>query len=494
MASLTRSTHRGLTLAALVLSLAMAALEATVVATAMPTVTGELGGLEYYSWVTNAYLIMTAITVPIFGKLADLYGRKPILLFGIFVFLVGSIASGAARSMPMLIAFRALQGLGGGAMQPMPITIVGDIFRLDERAKVQSFFGAAWGFFGLVGPLIGGVIVEHVSWRWVFYMNVPFGIAAAVILYSAFHENIQRTKKPQLDVLGALLLVALVASILLAAGRSVPGHEGMLVIASVILLVAFILVERRAADPLLPLFLFKNRVIALSSIINAAAGGAMFSLLTYVPLFVQGVRHGTPTEAGTSIAPMLVAWPITSTIAGRLVLKVGFRPLIRAGIVCTAIGTLLLALVAHQQGLAVQMAMALFGVGMGLANIALIIAVQQSTTWEYRGVATASTMFFRIIGGTVAVGALGGVLIAGMSKDPTIPAGAASRLLSREGAVSIAPEMAEKIAGYLEVSLGQIFWLTTLLTGIAVICVVFYPHFKPSDGPSNASSGAPNAH
>lgn len=475
MAAQGPTTRRGLTASALVLSLAMAALEATVVATAMPTVTGELGGLEYYSWVTNAYLIMTAITVPIFGKLADLYGRKPILLTGIFIFLIGSIASGAASSMPMLIAFRALQGLGGGAMQPMPMTIVGDIYTLEERAKVQSLFGAAWGFFGLVGPLIGGVIVEHVSWRWVFFMNIPFGLAAAFVLHTAFHEKLQRTKKAQLDFAGAVLLATTVALVLLAAGRSVPGKEGIFVAAAIVLFVAFIFVEKRAADPMIPLHLFKNPVIALSSIINAAAGGAMFSQMTYVPLFVQGVEQGTPTQAGASITPMLVIWPIASAIAGRIVVKLGSRPLVRVGMTFVAVGTLVLALFAHSGALAIHCAVAIFGLGMGLANLSLVLAVQSSTSWEYRGVATASTMFFRTIGGTVAVGALGGVLIAALSKDPTIPADAPSRLLSREGTTSIGPELAKKISGYLEVGLGQIFWLTTLLAGIAFVCAVFYP-------------------
>jgi len=213
----------------------------------------------------------------------------------------------------------------------------------------------------------------------------------------------------------------------------------------------------------------------------------MFSMLTYVPLFVQGVRHGTPTQDSSSIAPMLVAWPVASAIAGRIMTKVGFRPLVRIGSVSTAIGTLLLALFAREGIWTIRCAAVLFGVGMGFTNIALIIAVQTSTAWEFRGVATASTMFFRIIGGTVAVGALGGVLIAAMASDPTIPTDAASRLLSRERGASIAPELAEKISGYLDVGLGQIFWLTTLLTGIALICSVFYPKLKPSDAPKAVS-------
>lgn len=485
-ASQGRKTHRGLTVSALVLALAMAALEATVVATAMPTVTGELGGIEYYSWVTNAYLILSAITVPIFGKLADLYGRKPVLLFGIFVFLVGSAASGAAQSMPMLIAFRAFQGLGAGAMQPMPITILGDIFGIEERAKIQGFFGAAWGFFGLVGPLIGGVIVEHVSWRWVFYMNIPFGIAAAFLLASFFHEKVSRDKKPSLDIAGAAIFTALVACLLLAAGGRNESTEALLIGAVVVLLGAFIFVERRAVEPMLPLALFKSRTIALASVINAAAGGCMFALLTYVPLYVQGVRHGTPTEAGSSIAPMLVAWPIASAIAGRIVTKAGFRALVRGGITLTALATLLLALFAKDGPWALRIAAVLFGTGMGFANVSLIIAVQMSVSWEYRGVATASTMFFRIIGGTVAVGVMGGVIVTALAVDPTIPKDAASQLLSREGMAKIAPEIVDKIAGYLETGLGTVFWMIASLSAIAFFCALFFPNVRPASDPPDA--------
>jgi len=484
MASHGRQTRRGLTVVALVLALAMAALEATVVATAMPTVTGDLGGIEYYSWVTTAFMMLSAITVPISGKMADLYGRKPVLLFGMTVFLLGSAASSAAVSMPMLIACRALQGLGAGAMQSMPLTILGDIFGVEERAKMQGFFGAVWGFFGLVGPLIGGVIVEHVSWRWVFYMNVPFGVAGAALLVSSFHENVSREKKPHLDIVGAAIFASLVSLVLFAAG----GHHesGHLLLGVVVLLLGiFIFVERRAIEPMLPLGLFKSRLIALASVINAAAGGCMFGLLTYVPLYVQGVRHGTPTEAGTSIAPMLVAWPIASAIAGRIVIKVGFRALVRTGIGFTAVATLLLAVFAKEGPWALRSAAVLFGIGMGFVNIAIIIAVQTSVSWEYRGVATASTMFFRIIGGTVAVGVMGGVIIAALAMDSTIPKGAASQLLSREGMASIAPEIASRIAGALERGLGTVFWIIGGLSVVAFICALFFPHVRPSNAPSN---------
>jgi EmrB/QacA subfamily drug resistance transporter len=477
-----RTTRRGLTVVGLVFALAMAALEATVVATAMPTVTGDLGGIEYYSWVTNAYLVTSAITVPIFGKLADLFGRKPVLLFGIAVFLIGSIASGAAQSMPLLIVFRALQGLGAGAMQPMPLVILGDIFDMEERAKAQGAFGAAWGFFGLVGPLLGGFIVEHVSWRWVFYINIPFGILAAFIIFSAFHENLQRKTKPRLDVLGALLLMSIVVLLLFAAGRHHGDGTLPLVFVALVLVAVFVVVERRAPEPILPLHLFKNPVITLAAIINAAAGGCMFALMTYIPLFVQGVRHGTPTQAGSSITPMLVAWPIASFFAGRIIPKIGFRPLVRGGIVCALVGTLVLALFAHEGVLPLWIASGLFGVGMGCANIALVMAVQTAVSWEYRGVATASTMFFRINGGAIAVGAMGGILVSALASDPTIPKDAASRMLSRDGIASIEPELIQKVAGQLEQGLGTIFWVIAGLSTIAVAAALFFPKPLANNG------------
>ncbi len=472
-----RTTRRGLTVVGLMFALAMAALEATVVSTAMPTVTGELGGIEYYSWVTNAYLVTSAITVPIFGKLADLYGRKPVLLFGIFVFLLGSGASGASHSMLSLIAFRALQGLGAGAMQPMPLIILGDIFGLEDRAKAQGAFGAAWGFFGLVGPLLGGLIVEHVSWRWVFYINIPFGILSAFVILTAFHERVQRNTKPNLDVAGALLLMLLIVTLLIAAGRT--DGAAPFGFAAAILLGAFVAVERRASEPILPPHVFKNRVITTASIINATAGGCMFAIVTFVPLYIQGVRHGTATQAGSSISPMFVGWPIASFIAGRIVAKVGFRPLVRIGIILVTCGAMALALFTHNGGLPIMVTSALFGIGMGFANIALVIAVQTSVSWEYRGVATASTMFFRINGGAIAVAVMGGILVRALAVDPSIPPDAASRMLSREGMAAIAPELLEKVAGYLEGGLGTIFYAIAGLSVVALIAALLFPDVAP---------------
>src|SRR3989441_1237334 len=333
-------TNRPLTVISLLLSLSMAAMEMTVVSTAMPTVVGDLGGIHLYSWVFTGYLLTSTVTVPLYGKLADLYGRKPVLLAGIGVFLVGSMASGLARGIGTLIAFRALQGLGAGAMQPTTLTIVGDIYNLEERAKMQGLFGAVWGVAGLVGPLLGGIIVKYLSWRWVFFINVPAGIAAAAL-----------------------------------------------------------------------------------------------------PLYVPGVVGGSPTEAGSAITPMVIGWPIASAISGRALPRVGFRILVRSGLVISAVAAGALALLLRPgMSLHVPQAMsAVFGLGLGLANTALLIAVQTSVEWRQRGVATASTMFARTIGGTLAVGVLGGILSAAVLRDGTLPPGAADRLLGPEHGAGLDP-------------------------------------------------------
>src|SRR5437868_928004 len=241
-----RQTHRPLTTVALALSLFMAALEMTVVSTAMPTVVSDLGGIQHYAWVFTAYMLASTVTVPIFGKLADLYGRKPILLSGISLFLAGSVASGLSPSMGWLIAFRTFQGVGAGAIQPIALTVVGDLYNLEERARVQGLFSGVWGVSGLVGPLAGGLIVRWLSWHWVFYINVPVGLATAGLLIACFHENLQKQRRT-LDIGGALLLAVGVVALLL--GVQGQGNRWVPLAVAAVLLVAFVFVERKVKEP-----------------------------------------------------------------------------------------------------------------------------------------------------------------------------------------------------------------------------------------------------
>ncbi|SDE84377.1 MDR family MFS transporter [Myxococcus virescens] len=486
-----RTTHRPLTTLALALSLFMAALEATVVSTAMPTVVGELGGIQHYAWVFTAYMLSSTITVPIYGKLADLYGRKPVLLFGIVLFLVGSIASGLSTSMAMLIGFRTLQGLGAGAMQPVALTIIGDIYTLEERAKVQGAFSAVWGIAGLIGPITGGFIVKYFTWHWVFFINVPVGVGCLVLLLSYFHERVER--KPQkLDYAGAALLTGWVVALLVGVQGVGVNLWGLPVAA--VLLAAFVAVERKAAEPIIPMSIFKVPAIVISSIAGALFSAAMFGATTYVPLFVQGVLGGTPTEAGGMITPMIVGWPLAALVAGKLLLKTGFRPLIVGGLGLTVVGTTLMALLLGPQApkLVPEVAMGLFGIGMGFASTALLIAVQTSVGWELRGVATASNMFFRTIGGAIGVGLMGGVMVSQLLKDPTVPISAANALMSPDHGQDLPADLLATLSGALGTGLSINFWLICAFTVAAFTAGLFFPKVSRTTTVASTEVAAPH--
>src|SRR2546422_2435121 len=300
-------TNRPLTVVSLLLSLSMAAMEMTVVSTAMPTVVGDLGGVHFYSWVFTAYLLTSTVTVPLYGKLADLYGRKPVLLFGIGVFLLGSMASGLARGIGTLIAFRAAQGLGAGAMEPRTLTIDADIYNLEERSRMQGVFGAVWGVAGLVGPLLGGIIVKYLSWRWVFFINVPAGIAAAALLVVALHEKVEHHRH-SLDWLGAGVLTLGLTALLFGAHGGQGTAIGLPLAA--ISLVLFFFIERRSPEPVVPLDLFRQRAIGVATAAGALVGAGMISQDTYGPPHRPGVLRGSPPEAGRPIRPIGLRVPV----------------------------------------------------------------------------------------------------------------------------------------------------------------------------------------
>lgn len=468
-----KKTHRPLTLAALLLCLFLAALEMTVVSTAMPTVVGDLGGIHLYAWVFTGYLLASTVMVPIFGKLADLYGRKPILLFGCAVFLLASVGCGLSQEMWQLVAFRALQGFGAGAMQPIVLTLVGDLYTLEERAKVQGFVGAIWGFAGLVGPLVGGFIVKWLSWHWIFLLNVPFGLLSMALVSLFLHESIEK-KNHALDTTGAALLAGGILALL--AGSS--GNVGAWPLAlAVVLLAAFVWVEGRAKEPILPIDLFRDRTIGLSSLAGALVGAAMMATVTYVPLFVQAILGGSATDAGRAITPMVLGWPIASTVSGRLIPRFGFRPMIRIGLTITAAAAVAVALLV-EPGVPLWLVGALmfaFGTGMGLANTALLLAVQTAVSWQRRGVATASTMFFRTIGGAIAVGALGGLVAGSLANQPGIPAGAADALLGPEHGKTLPAELLRSLSSALASGLHTSFLVIAGLALLAMAVGLLFP-------------------
>ncbi|HEV8579060.1 MAG TPA: MDR family MFS transporter [Thermoanaerobaculia bacterium] len=408
--------ERRLVTAGILLGMFLAALEATAVAAAVPTAVGELGGVARYSWVFSVYLLTSTTTVPLFGKLADLYGRKRTYQAAVFFFLLGSALSGISRSFAQLVIFRAIQGLGAGGVMPVAITVIGDIYNLEERGRIQGVFSGVWALASLVGPLLGGVITDLLSWRWIFYLNVPFGLVSAWMLHRWLREETARTEH-RLDIVGTVSLTAAVTLLLLALiegpeswGWSDPRTFALLA-GSAVGLAVFFWQERRALEPMLPLDLFQNRLIAVASAGNVLLGALLFSITAYVPMFGQGVLGGTAVDAGTILAPILIGWPISSTLAGRLLLRVGYRAMSIGGAVLSVAGCLLLARADAATGrLEVMVAMLIIGLGLGFVSMPYLLGVQNAVPWHRRGVATSSVQFFRNIGGAVAVAALGALL------------------------------------------------------------------------------------
>ena len=398
------------------LGMALAALEATVVGTAMPTIIAKLGGIDRYSWVFSAYLLTSTVTVPVWGRLSDLFGRRQPYLLGVFFFLLGSALSGASQSITQLIIFRAVQGLGAGALIPLSMTINGDIFTLGERARMQGLFSGVWGLASILGPLAGGFITDNLSWQWVFYINIPFGLAAAIVVGIALKEP-KRTKKPIVDYAGVfwlatgitILLLVLVESAELAVWKSPWMFAG--IVSILFCSILFIRTERRAAEPIVPLELFRNRVITSGSIISFLLGASMFGVISFVPLFVQGTMGGSATDAGKMLTPFLLSWVTMAVVGGRLMLKVGYRPTVLAGLSLIAISSIILANFnqsTRQWMLLVDVAV--MGCGMGLVNLVLLITMQNAVSRHQLGIATSLNQFSRSIGQTVGIAALGAVM------------------------------------------------------------------------------------
>ncbi|HEY8437140.1 MAG TPA: MDR family MFS transporter [Candidatus Limnocylindrales bacterium] len=455
--------------AGIMAAIAVAALDSTVVGTAMPTIIGQLGGLAEYSWVFTAYLVTSTTTVPLYARLADIYGRKPVFLVGLALFVIGSVLCGTATSMPALIAFRALQGLGAGAVQPISFTIVGDIFTPHQRARMQGVFSAVWGVSAIIGPALGGIITTTVGWPWVFEINLPVGLLAGTIIWFAFHERFARHPQP-IDWLGAALLTGSIVLLLFAVseGGQLFGWTSPLVIAMLVgaaaLLVAFVRNARRVPAPLIDLDLLRSPLVRAGLGISTLAGVVMFGLTTYVPPMVQGVHGGTALEAGAAVAAMSIGWPIASVIAGRLLIRIGARPIVLTGSVMLLAGALLVTQLDTFGSLAFAMlACGIAGFGMGLMSTTLLVVIQGAVEWQRRAVATGLVQFSRTIGGAVGVGVMGGVLTAFVGA-------ASSAILDPVARGSVSAETAAAARDALASGLNVTFWL--MLAAAAVACVL----------------------
>jgi len=399
---------------ALMLVLLLAALDQTIVSTALPTIVGDLGGIAHLSWVVTAYLLASTITGPLYGKLGDLYGRKKVLQAAILIFLIGSVLCGLAQSMAQLIAFRALQGLGAGGLMVVTLAVVGDIIPPRERGRYQGYFGAVFGVATVVGPLLGGFFVDNLSWRWIFYVNLPVGAIALAVIATAFHSRTTATRH-SIDYLGAALLAGALAAVVLFTSlggttwswRS-PEVIG-LIVASLVLVPAFVFVESRASEPILPLSLFRNQTFALTSAIGFIVGFALFGGITYLPLYLQVTKGSSPTVSGLQLTPLMGGVLVTSILSGQLISRLGrYRVFPIVGTALMAIAMFLLSRLGAGTSTWVAAADAVvLGLGLGMVMQVLVLAVQNAVDRSVMGVATSGSTLFRQVGGSIGVALFG---------------------------------------------------------------------------------------
>ena len=405
--------RRPLVMASVMAAMFMIAIEATIVSTAMPQIAGQLGDLHLYSWVFSSFLLTQTATTVVFGKLADLYGRRPVLLVGIAIFLAGTLLCGFAWSMPSLIVFRLIQGVGAGAIQPVGLTVVGDLYSVEERGKIQGYLASVWGVSSVLGPLAGGLIIQHLSWAWVFWINLPVGLAAAAGFVLFLHEKIA-PEKHKVDTTGAALFTVAVASLMVALteiGTSAHGVAFAAFCVCAASVALFVAQERRVRDPMMDFGLWSRRAIATANIATLLAGMTVIGLTTFLPMYVQGVLDQSALVAGFALTMMVLGWPIGATLAAKNFSRFGLRAILLFGAALLPAGALaFLYLAPGTSPVLAGGGSAIMGLGMGFLSTSAIVIIQDSVGWAERGAATASNIFSRNLGSTLGATLLGTIL------------------------------------------------------------------------------------
>jgi EmrB/QacA subfamily drug resistance transporter len=429
-------SERGPVLIAIMLSTGLVALDSTILATAVPSIVGDLGGFSQFPWLFSVYLLAQAVTVPLYGKFADSLGRRPLMFFGIAAFLLGSVLCGVAWSMPLLILARAVQGIGAGAVQPISMTMVGDMYTLEERARVQGYVASVWGAASVIGPTLGGLFSEYLSWRLIFFVNLPLGAVAVWMLARHFSEKVTRTTHT-VDYTGAAALTGGFTLLILGLleGGVAWGWASavsiVVLVAGVALLVVFFLVERRAAEPVLPPWVFSRRVLSGGNLYSLVVGSLMIGLSSYLPTYAEGVLGKSAVVAGFTLAAMTVGWPFAAGLSGRIYLRIGFRNTALVGSVFVVAGAVLVALLGIYTSLwFAAFASFVLGVGLGLSASPTLVAAQSVVTWERRGVVTATNMFSRSLGSAVGAAVFGAIANATLAARYAHPPAAVAGHLS----------------------------------------------------------------
>jgi EmrB/QacA subfamily drug resistance transporter len=459
-------------------SMAMIAVEATIVATAMPQIAAQLGDINLYSWTFSSFLLAQTATTIIFGRLADIYGRKPVMLVGIGIFLVGTIFAGFAQSMTALIAFRLLQGLGAGAIQPTAMTVVADLYPLHERGKIQGYLASVWAVSAVIGPLAGSIIVNSLSWSWVFWVNIPVGILAALGFLLFLREDFQK-RDEKVDVMGAILFSVAVGALMIGLTDIETASVTYIAIAGAVFLVAlalFIWQETHTTHPMLSLDLWLRRPIASSNTVTFIAGMAMMGLTTFLPIYIQTVLNRSALVAGLALSAMLLGWPAAATFAARSFQRIGIRPLMITGSVFVPLGcSLFLFLTPLSSPFVAAAGSLIVGVGMGLTSISALMLIQASAAQSERGSATASNIFSRNLGSTLGASLFGAVLNYGLQHSTggsSVSASQLQELLNRttEIGAAVAP-----IRAALQDSLHLTFSAMAMIACMTIIASLFVP-------------------
>jgi EmrB/QacA subfamily drug resistance transporter len=472
----------------------LAAIEVTVVSTAMPRIVSDLGGIQLISWVFAVYLLTTSVGTPIFGKLADLFGRKAIMTVGMALFLVGSTLCGLAQSMGTLIAFRALQGLGAGAVLPVAITIVGDLYELKERGRVQGILSSIWGVAGIFGPLVGGLLVDGLSWHWIFFVNLPFGIIAIGMIWLFLHEDFE--KRPhRIDYFGALTFALGISSLLLAlltGGQQFAWRSPVILLlfaAFALFMTLFVFIQRVVPEPIFPVEILTMREISLSNAGTLLLGAVLIGCNAYLPMWIQGVFGMKATSSGLSLIPMSIAWPVGATICARILVKANPRITALFGVICVLAGSLWLVTIGRTTAVWTMVPlMILTGLGFGFAFTVFTITVQTSVPWRLRGAATASNAFVRSLGQTLGIAVFGASLNASMADagrsaglGSAFNIGELSRVLNPQVGSAPAPGIEEKLREVLAAGLHGVFFLFVLIAAAGVVLAVLLPSRRLSD-------------
>jgi EmrB/QacA subfamily drug resistance transporter len=478
------ASRRGLVLAAAMMAMFIAAVESSIIATAMPTIVAQLGGFDLFSWAFSAYLLTQTVTIPVYGRLADLYGRKRVFYTGTGIFLVGSLLCGFAHTMIQLVLFRAFQGLGAGAVLPVATTIVGDIYSGEERAKIQGYLSSVWGIAAIIGPSLGALLIAQAHWSWIFWLNIPIGIAA-IAMIGVFLRERGQSRRHQVDYFGAALMMVGIGLLMFAMTQAGDLSASVLlavVVAAALALLELVRRERRATEPMLPAAIWTNRVISTANWSGFGIGAVMMAGTAFLPAYIQGVLGYSPAMAGLVLTVMSLSWSCASTISGQIMVRSSFWLTGTLGGSLLLSGSIMLAVLTPALGIVwATVGAVLIGMGLGACNTTFLVAIQSTVNWQTRGIATSSNLFARMMGRSLGAALFGAILNFGVNRQMEGAADVVDRLLEPAFRDQFSPADLERLTGVIASSLHNVYLVSAILAAGTLAVILSFPRrLRPS--------------